>query len=208
MRRSEAESPEPSAAPVAVVDSVSICRRGLAAICEGASVQTVEGASLKGLQGSEFCAALVVLRSEADWRAIADAGSEMSTCPVVAVVSSLTPLMVERALRAGATGVIEMSAEPATVMDVLREAMERKTVLPSSLARQIAEETLSAQPVSPRELQWLRTLNEGATVAELGRQVGYSPRQMQRLLSSLYTRLDVTGRNDALRLVQRLGLLE
>jgi DNA-binding NarL/FixJ family response regulator len=208
MRLSTAESLEPSAAPVAVVDSVSICRRGLVAICDGASVQAVECASLKDLQGSEFCAALVVLRSEADWRAIANAGSERSTCPVVAVVSSLTPLMVERALRAGATGVIEMSAEPATVVDVLREAMQQKTVLPASVAQQIAEETLGTELVSPTELQWLRALDQGATIAELGHREGYSPRQMQRLLSRLYTRLDVKGRKEALRLAQRLGLLE
>jgi DNA-binding NarL/FixJ family response regulator len=192
---------------VAVVDSVSICRRGLAAICEGASVQTVECARLKDLKGSEFCAALVVLRSEADWRAMADAGPEMSVCPVVAVVSSLTPVMVERALRAGATGVIEMSAEPATVMDVLREAMERKTVLPSSLARQIAEDTATAQVLSAAELHWLRVLAEGATVSQLAADVGYSRRQMQRLVSRLYSRLGVKGRTEALQLAERLGLL-
>lgn len=93
------------------------------------------------------------------------------------------------------------------MIDVLRAAMERKTVLPSSLAQQLAEESLATQLASPLELRRLQALSEGATVVELGEQEGYSPRQMQRLLSRLYSRLGASGREEALRLAETFGLL-
>lgn len=196
-----------AAASVGVVDSVPLYRRGLAAVCERAGLTAVERARLGDLTAKALSAILVVLRSGTDWQELADGTSDVNACPTVAVVPSLAPLLVERALRTGATGIIDISAEPASVIAVLHAAMERKTVLPASLARQLAGETSTAQLTSPLELRRLRALRDGTTVVELGRQEGYSPRQMQRLLSRLYARLGATGRDEALRLAERLGLL-
>jgi DNA-binding NarL/FixJ family response regulator len=196
-----------AAASVGVVDSVPLYRRGLGTVCERAGLRAVERTNLNELPAETLSAVLVVLRSGADWQALGDGHAELDGCPIVAVLPSLAPLLVERALQAGATGVVEASAEPANVIGVLRAAIERKTVLPSTLARQLVAESRVAQLTSSQELRRLRALREGATVVELGEQEGYSSRQMQRLLTRLYSRLGATGREDALRLAERLGLL-
>jgi DNA-binding CsgD family transcriptional regulator len=61
--------------------------------------------------------------------------------------------------------------------------------------------------ISDREIEWLRTLAAGSTVARLAEGVGYSERAMFRLLRDLYQRLGVKSRTEALMLAQQQGWL-
>ncbi|HEX8630188.1 MAG TPA: hypothetical protein VF755_18680, partial [Catenuloplanes sp.] len=58
-----------------------------------------------------------------------------------------------------------------------------------------------------REVSWLRALVDGVTVASLARAVGYSQREMYRVLASLYARLGADNRTGALLHADRWGLL-
>jgi DNA-binding CsgD family transcriptional regulator len=54
----------------------------------------------------------------------------------------------------------------------------------------------------------LRHLADSGTVASLARTVGYSEREMYRLLGGVYARLGASNRTEALLLAERWGLLE
>ncbi|MDQ3641282.1 MAG: hypothetical protein M3450_07420 [Actinomycetota bacterium] len=58
------------------------------------------------------------------------------------------------------------------------------------------------------EVGWLQTLARGATVARLAGEVGYSEREMFRILSNLYQRMGVVSRTEALVQAAQWGLLE
>jgi DNA-binding NarL/FixJ family response regulator len=65
----------------------------------------------------------------------------------------------------------------------------------------------SSEMPSPREAEWLQQLANGLTVAQLADQTGYSERAMYRLLRSLYAKLGVKTRMEALMFARERGWL-
>jgi DNA-binding NarL/FixJ family response regulator len=57
------------------------------------------------------------------------------------------------------------------------------------------------------QLEWLRALAQGITVAQLAERHGYSERAMFRHLRDLYARMGAKGRTEALMLANRRGWL-
>jgi DNA-binding NarL/FixJ family response regulator len=115
-----------------------------------------------------------------------------------------------RALTAGAVAVVPRHALPATVREVFEAALHSRCILPVDVLRALAAASPSTtlQPdivPSPQELEWLRQMADGRTVARLAASVGYSDRMMFRLLRNLYDRLNVKGRTDALVLARTMG---
>lgn len=62
--------------------------------------------------------------------------------------------------------------------------------------------------VTDQEIDWLRILASGVTIGRLADTVGYSERNMQRLLAATYRKLDVSTRTEALLEATRRGLLD
>jgi DNA-binding NarL/FixJ family response regulator len=129
--------------------------------------------------------------------------------PVVHVVDDATSEASAEALRAGATGVIALDAELGQVIGVVRAAGEGQTLLPRQIARSLCRSQTGPVPqLLAREREWLRHLADCGTVAGLARSVGYSEREMYRLLGGVYARLGAGNRTEALLLAERWGLLE
>ena len=57
-------------------------------------------------------------------------------------------------------------------------------------------------------MDWLRALAAGATVHQLAERIGYSEREMYRLLRAVYDRLGVPNRTQALVWATRQGILD
>lgn len=129
----------------------------------------------------------------------------------LAVVHMLTQGSVEayaEALRAGATGAFLHDAELGHVVRTVQCAGLGLTLLPVAVARALNRPSVSGSPeLGARDLEFLRTLANGATVAGLARRYGCSEREMYRLLSSVYRQLGAQNRTEALLLAQRFGLL-
>lgn len=132
--------------------------------------------------------------------------------PVLVVLEVLEVAGVAAAIRAGATGVVGEHDDPDRILMVVDRAIEGLTVLPSgvvaAMARMVPEESDTSSWVSEEEIRWLRWMAGGGTVAELADDIGYSERAMFRLLKSMYERLGVKNRTEALLWASQRGLLE
>jgi len=129
--------------------------------------------------------------------------------PLVHVVDDATPEASAEALRLGATGVIALDAELSQVIGVVRAAADGQTLLPRQVARSLCRSQVGPVPqLQAKERDWLRHLADCGTVAGLARTVGYSEREMYRLLGGVYARLGASNRTEALLLAERWGLLE
>jgi DNA-binding NarL/FixJ family response regulator len=58
------------------------------------------------------------------------------------------------------------------------------------------------------DLDWLRLLADGRTVAEIATTMGYSHRAVHRQLKQMYDRLGVDGKISAIVKAARAGLLD
>jgi DNA-binding NarL/FixJ family response regulator len=129
--------------------------------------------------------------------------------PTVHVVEEATAEACAEALRVGATGVVALDAELSQVVGVVRAAAGGQTLLPRQVAKALCRQQAGPVPqLAAREREWLRHLADSGTVASLARTVGYSEREMYRLLGGVYARLGASNRTEALLLAERWGLLE
>jgi DNA-binding NarL/FixJ family response regulator len=105
------------------------------------------------------------------------------------------------------------------VQRAFREALRGVSVLPTAVLRTLTEPVRPTpdsedeprarrqQSLAPHEIAWLRDLANGATVAQLAKQAGYSERAMFRLLRQVYARLQVRNRTQALLHARQQGWL-
>ncbi|GAA3629545.1 hypothetical protein GCM10022223_53950 [Kineosporia mesophila] len=131
-------------------------------------------------------------------------------CAVVELTDSVDDSGFLAAVRRGASGFVEMDGDPDTVVDAVRSAARGFFTLPTQVRRVLvqAEVQADAPALSEQEVQWLRGLGQGATVAALAHGSAYSEREMYRLLARVYQTLGADTRTQALLNAQRWGLLD
>jgi DNA-binding NarL/FixJ family response regulator len=153
---------------------------------------------------------LMTLESDDDWGLLAVVRASRPDLPVVAVIADSTVQAQVRAISSGAVATLPRDATPETVQEVLKATVDGVSMLSVDVVRALAERR-EARPdgrsIGNRELQWLRELAKGKTVAQLAELAGYSERAMFRLLRTLYSRLEVNNRTEALMLAQKRGWL-
>jgi LuxR family maltose regulon positive regulatory protein len=66
---------------------------------------------------------------------------------------------------------------------------------------------LDAEPLSPQELKVLRLLVAGRTYAEMAQHLIVSPNTIKTQVSSIYSKLGVNRRAEAIAVAQQLHLL-
>lgn len=128
------------------------------------------------------------------------------TTACVVLVREPTPARYRQILASGATALPASSADEDLVQAV-GAAARSLACLPVAAARAIAGAGADRPVLTDREVSWLRALVDGATVAGLARAVGYSQREMYRVLANLYARLGADNRTGALLHADRWGLL-
>jgi DNA-binding NarL/FixJ family response regulator len=154
---------------------------------------------------------LMTLRSREDWDLLTQLHRARPDVIVVAVLeeSSLTTFV--RAVTAGAVSAVQRDAPPETVRQVFEAALRGTSLLPIEVVRVLASPGAAPPAVEdmpdPREVEWLQELARGATVAQLADRAGYSERAMFRLLRSLYAKLHVRSRTEALMHAREQGWL-
>ena len=186
---------------VAVVDRVPMYARGLAATIEDhGSPVDIPADLLAWARPPGGVLVFLTLSDDIDWQALAALVEARPDAVVLGVVTAPGVDVVVRAVAAGALGVMPRDAGPATVGVVLGAALEGQTLISAEILRALVSRPVEAparQPISEDEIGWLRRLADGATVAHLAEQVGYSERMMFRLLANVYARLGVHNRTRA-----------
>jgi DNA-binding NarL/FixJ family response regulator len=198
--------------PVAVIDECPAYCRGLAgALAEaGFTVQqpddVLRWASKKGDR-----VVTVTVEGESGGetvRTIASAGPDVQ---LVALLTEPTTSAYRQALFFGACGAVGHDDPLTDIVEAVGAAVRRRTLLPRSIAFEVANTNgaqSAAVKLGAQEMQWLRALARGTTVTELADQVGYSERELYRLLKRLYAHLGVEKRSEALVRAGTLGLVD
>lgn len=155
---------------------------------------------------------LVTLGGPEDCETLAKLRAISPDCALVALLPDSCPKSYLEALQAGAWAAVPLEAEPELIVKVLRGALEGYSLLPLCVTRVLMTATPPSLRTGPaltsQDVKRLQLLAGGGTVVDLARDVGYSEREMFRLLHDLYRRMGVENRSEALVRAAQWGLLD
>jgi DNA-binding NarL/FixJ family response regulator len=154
---------------------------------------------------------LLTIRAAADWEELTIILRDHPTSTTVAILCEPGHEEFSEALRLGANGVVRWDASLSEIVSVICAACKDTVELPQSVALSMARHARVRPPpgwITDEEVEWLQILSQGATVLVMSEQVGYSERSMYRLLHSLYSRMEVANRTEAVLRASQWGLLE
>jgi DNA-binding NarL/FixJ family response regulator len=195
-------------ATVHIVERLPAYRRGLAAALAESGFVVQELAAVEEAKETADAAVLTV-DCEESWatlvRVLATPGPA-----VVALLEDPGVSSYRRALRLGVAGAVGRDAPTERIVAVIRAALDGTTLIPSPIARQLADRCGAEEPlpISDSEAHWLRAMAEGMTVANMAQGARYSERQMHRLIANLYKRIGAANRQQALVFAARYGILD
>lgn len=113
------------------------------------------------------------------------------------------PGVLRRALAAGAKGFVPKSAPASLLADVIRRVFAGGRYVDSDLAAQALSD--AACPLTERERDLLRHIDDITTAAQLGAVLHLSPGTVRNYLSSAMTKLGAHSRAEAARIARDYG---
>lgn len=131
--------------------------------------------------------------------------------PLIALIDDDGPRQYARAYAKQATGVVAISWEVDRIVRAITDAIEGFSMLPVTVAREMASSTQGPPTdlvLSATEAAALRLLGSGKTVVSIAESLAYSEREMHRILGSLYDRMGVTHRAEAIGRAAKWGLTD
>ncbi|NND01640.1 MAG: response regulator transcription factor, partial [Acidimicrobiia bacterium] len=115
-------------------------------------------------------------------------------------------------IRAGASSVVAEDASVENLMAVLEHITSGMSSAPMTIMHALAVRVAAgfgeALSVEPEDLGRIRALANGSTVSQIAAESGFSEREMFRLLNTLYGRLGVKNRTEAILWASRHGFLD
>jgi DNA-binding NarL/FixJ family response regulator len=129
--------------------------------------------------------------------------------PVMVISGNADPEMMRDALQAGAAGFIPKTMRAAPMLSALRLVLSGGRYVPEQLIQEKGKappkEVPGFESLSRRELDVLRQLVKGQTNKEIGRELDLGDVTIGLHLRSIYRKLGVKSRTQAVRLTLRLG---
>jgi DNA-binding NarL/FixJ family response regulator len=120
---------------------------------------------------------------------------------------------VQAVLQAGANGYVLKSAEPAEIIQGVRDVYNGKSVLDATLIQKLIarlarkSETDLIEPLTERELQIITLTAKGFTNKAIGVQLSISDRTVQNHLANIFQKLNAESRTEAVMRAVSLGLI-
>ena len=206
---------------VVVADDHPIIRDGLTAL-----LGSVDGLEVVGTAatGKEAVRAAVTLRPDVlvldiqmpELDGVGAAREISKAAPAVAILM-LTMFddddSVLAALRAGASGYVLKGATQHEIVRAIRAVAAGEAIFGPGIARQVLNQLAGTQPSSrpfpeltTRELQVLELLAAGLTTSRIAAKLGLAPKTINNNTSSIFTKLQVPGRAEAILRARRAGL--
>jgi DNA-binding NarL/FixJ family response regulator len=196
---------------IAVWDPLPIYRRGMMTALAGAGLSPEEPEDLLEWSAErQRRVAFLTVQSKQELTLLTQLRGSWPDLILIAVLAEENVEMHVKAVEAGATAAVGRTATPEEVLEVFNAAIRGVSMLPAEAVRALAapkapnDETIQ---LKPREIEWLRALSEGKTVAGLAENVGYSERAMYRLLRDIYRRMHAANRTEAVLKASRAGWL-
>ena len=135
--------------------------------------------------------------------------------PVQVLSMYSEPDQVVQALEAGASGYMTKIADKQELLDAIRTVASGNSYLQPRIAPYVisalratnGRDTLKNK-LTPRDLSLLRALSEGRSNREIGDQLHISVSSVKTALRSLYKKLNVSSRTEAVVVAMREGVIE
>ena len=200
---------------VLIVDDHSVVRRGIAAIIDMEDDAVVVGQASDGAEAIELWRTLqpdVVLM---DLRmpgmegveAIRRIRSEDDQAGIIVLTTFDHDEDIYAGLRAGAKAYLLKDVEPEELFRCIRAVHAGEAYLQPKVAAKLAQR-MQEEPLTEREEQILKLLAEGKSNRGIGQVLHITESTVKSHMKSLFVKLDVTSRAEAIALAARRGLVK
>jgi DNA-binding NarL/FixJ family response regulator len=134
--------------------------------------------------------------------------ARLSQARILVLSMHAEPLYARRALEAGAAGYVSKNATPDELLAGVRKVMSGGRFVEAEIAQAMAlgDGAESLQALSPRELEIMRLLAGGASLAEIAGALGVGYKTVANTLTLLKSKLGVARTADLVRLAIETGV--
>lgn len=126
---------------------------------------------------------------------------------VVVLTTFDTDHEISRAIKAGARGYLLKDAQREELLDCIRKVHAGETCIPSSLVAKLAA-SVSSEELTGREMHVLTLLAQGRGNKEIGLSLHISETTVKSHLRSIFAKLNVLSRTEAIAVASRRGLVQ
>jgi two-component system NarL family response regulator len=114
---------------------------------------------------------------------------------------------IHRAIKAGAKGYLLKDTRREELLDCIRRVNAGETCVPPALAAKLVD-SMSSEPLTGRELDVLTLLARGKSNKEIGVNLYISETTVKAHLRSIFSKLNVLSRTEAIAAASRRGLVQ
>jgi DNA-binding NarL/FixJ family response regulator len=126
--------------------------------------------------------------------------------PILVLSMHGEPLYAKRALDAGAAGYVTKNASPDELLTAVRRVLAGGRYVEAELAQALATAGASLDQLTARELEIMRLLAGGASLAEIAEAVGVGYKTVANNCVQIKSKLGVTRTADLVRLAIETGV--
>jgi DNA-binding NarL/FixJ family response regulator len=200
---------------VLTVDDHPMLREGIASVVRPRSDMTLVGEAEDGVQAIEAYRALRPDVTLMDLQmpnlngvdAIIRIRAEFPTARIIVLTTYDGDVLALRALRAGAVGYLLKGTLRKELLDAIRTVHAGRRHIPADIAQQIALHA-GEDSLSERELGVLKLVSQGHANKEIARLLSISEDTVKGHMKSIFTKLDVSDRTQAVTLAAKRGIID
>jgi DNA-binding NarL/FixJ family response regulator len=200
---------------ILIADDHTIVREGLVALAKRKSDMVIVASASNGLEAVDLWkqhrpdVTLLDLRMpELDGVGAIKAIREVDPNAHIVVLTTYdSDEDIYRAIKAGAKAYLLKDTARDALVDTVRRVYAGETYLPPPIAAKLAER-VSGAALSQREMEVLQRMAAGKSNKEIGAELFISDGTVKTHVSSIFTKLDVVSRTEAIATATRRGLIQ
>jgi DNA-binding NarL/FixJ family response regulator len=200
---------------IVIADDHSVVREGLVSLIKRKSDMVVVAEASNGRDAVDLWkkhqpdVTLIDLRMpELDGVSVIKQIRELDeTAPIVVLTTYDGDEDIYRAIKAGAKAYLLKDTARDALVECVRKVYAGETYLPPLLAAKLAER-VSGETLSAREVEVLRRMAAGKSNKEIGAELFISEGTVKTHVKSIFAKLDVVSRTEAVATATRRGLIQ
>jgi DNA-binding NarL/FixJ family response regulator len=200
---------------ILIADDHTVVREGLVALAKRKSDMVIVAAASNGLEAVDLWkqhrpdVTLLDLRMpELDGLGAIKAIREIDPNAYIVVLTTYdSDEDIYRAIKAGAKAYLLKDTARDALVETVRRVFAGETYLPLPIAAKLAER-VSGTALSQREMEVLQRMATGKSNKEIGTELFISDGTVKTHVSSIFSKLDVVSRTEAIATATRRGLIQ